>query len=341
MYENMTYESILQNMLDRVPDVMDKREGSVIYDALAPAAAELAQLYINLDVVLNETYADTATGEYLEKRCAERGLTRKEATFAVVQGMFVPEDIDVTGQRFRCGAFHYIATGKDTLVCETAGNAPNNIFGQLIPVEYVDGLEAASISNVLIPGEDEEPDEDLRKRYFESISSQAFGGNVTDYEEKTKAIDGVGGVKVTPVWNGGGTVLLTIIASDYSVPTETLITKVQKNMEAVAPIGHIVTVQGVTSAAIDIDTNITYQDDWDWSSAGGYITEAIDEYFKSLAQAWDDSTKLIVRISGIEQKILACAGVLDVQNTTLNKSTSNILLEEYEIPIRGDVSDGA
>ena len=30
MYEDMTYENILQNMLNRVPEDIDKREGSVI-----------------------------------------------------------------------------------------------------------------------------------------------------------------------------------------------------------------------------------------------------------------------------------------------------------------------
>ena len=48
MYENITYESILQRMLDRIPDDMDKREGAVIYDALAPAAVELQLMYIEL-----------------------------------------------------------------------------------------------------------------------------------------------------------------------------------------------------------------------------------------------------------------------------------------------------
>ena len=38
MYENITYEDILQRMLDRVPNSMDKREASIIFDALAPAA---------------------------------------------------------------------------------------------------------------------------------------------------------------------------------------------------------------------------------------------------------------------------------------------------------------
>lgn len=338
MYEEMTYENILQKMLDRIPSDFDKREGSIIYDAIAPAAAELASLYVELDVVLNETFADTASGEYLDRRCAERGVLRKEATYTTVQGEFTPSTVDVVGERFRCGDLYYIATAQDTLVCESSGSEANGITGQLIPVDYIEGLESASITRVLIPGEEEESDDDLRTRYFNSIDSQAFGGNITDYEEKTNDIDGVGGVKVTPVWNGGGTVLLTIIASDYSVPSEALIGTVQTSIDGIAPIGHVVTVQGVQGVEITIDTQITYQDGWDWSSAGEYIKAAIDEYFLSLAGSWETENNLVVRISGIEQKILACSGVIDVQNTTLNGNAANIQLNVNEIPVRGDVN---
>lgn len=45
MFEDKTYENILQEMLNRVPDDIDKREGSVIYDALAPTAYSIADLY--------------------------------------------------------------------------------------------------------------------------------------------------------------------------------------------------------------------------------------------------------------------------------------------------------
>ena len=65
MYEEVTYESILERMLEKVPDNMDKREGSIIYDALAPAAVELQLMYIELDVILKETFADTASRDYL------------------------------------------------------------------------------------------------------------------------------------------------------------------------------------------------------------------------------------------------------------------------------------
>lgn len=53
MYEAQSYETILQRLLDKVPSDMQKSEGSFIYDALAPAALELAQAYVQLDNVLN------------------------------------------------------------------------------------------------------------------------------------------------------------------------------------------------------------------------------------------------------------------------------------------------
>ena len=37
----MTYEQILERMLSRVPNTFDKREGSVIFDAIAPSAYEI------------------------------------------------------------------------------------------------------------------------------------------------------------------------------------------------------------------------------------------------------------------------------------------------------------
>ena len=52
MFEDMTYEVILKRMLDRVKNSIDKREGSIIYDALAPAAVELSIMYDELDTSL-------------------------------------------------------------------------------------------------------------------------------------------------------------------------------------------------------------------------------------------------------------------------------------------------
>lgn len=53
MYEDQTFDVILQRMLSRVPETMDKRESSPIYAALAPAAVELTSMYIAFDCIPN------------------------------------------------------------------------------------------------------------------------------------------------------------------------------------------------------------------------------------------------------------------------------------------------
>ena len=88
MFEEKTFENILNSMLNKVPSSFDKREGSIIYDALAPAAAELAQLYIDLDFTLKETFADTSDRKYLIMRAAERGFEPYGSTYAVARGVF-------------------------------------------------------------------------------------------------------------------------------------------------------------------------------------------------------------------------------------------------------------
>ena len=165
MYESITYEVILQRMLDRIPSTMDKREGSIIYDALASAAVELQQVYIEIDAFLRETFGDTASREYLIKRASERGIEPYPATYAVLKVTSTPSDIDVAiGSRFSLNELNYtvvekIEDGSYKISCDTAGAVGNKYFGALVPIDYIQGLENISITELLIPGEDEEETE--------------------------------------------------------------------------------------------------------------------------------------------------------------------------------------
>ena len=350
MYESLTFEVLLKRMLDRVSNSLDKREGSIIYDAAAPAANELQNAYINLDIMINEAYADTASRYYLIKRAAERGLLPYSATKAIVKGEF---NIDVPiGARFSLEAFNYIVREKISqgvfqLECEQEGTKPNSYLGTLIPIEYIEGLTKAEITELLIPGEDDEDTEHFRQRYFDSLDSQAFGGNQRDYKEKTEAIAGVGSVKVYPVWNGGGTVKLVITNSENKKPSPTLVEQVQTAIDPVqnqgqglgiAPLGPVVPVQGVTETAVNITTNITYQEDWNWSAIEGYVNAAIDQYFTDLSAQWAEEEHLIVRISQIESALLGVTGILDIGGTALNGAEQNLVIDKDSIPIRGTVS---
>ncbi len=206
MFQDMTHSRLRGRMLARVSDKLDKREGSVIFDAVSPAAMELMALYIELERIIGEAYGDTASREFLILRCKERGITPYSAEHAILRGEFSPASVDVTGKRFSLGELNYVAEKKISegvyeVRCETAGAVGNRFLGELTPIDYVDGLAGAAVSEVLIPGEDEEDTEDLRQRYFSSFNVQSFGGNHSDYIEKVTAIPGVGGVKIKRAWN--------------------------------------------------------------------------------------------------------------------------------------------
>ena len=205
----------------------------------------------------------------------------------------------------------------------------------------MNGLETASIAAVLIPAEDGDTTDTLREKYYASIDGEAFGGNVADYREKVNAITGVGGVKVYPVWNGGGTVKLTIIASDYTAPSDTLIDKVQTEIDpegnqgeglGLAPIGHTVTVTGAKYSDIAITANVTFASGWTWENSKSQLTNAVNTYFDELCKEWSENETTIVRISQIETHLLTADCVVDIDGTTINGVAKNVELAADEIP---------
>lgn len=214
MFEEYDFDTIMERMLSNVSDNLDKREGSVIYDAIAPAALELADFYISLDMVMDEVFAESASYYYLIKRAAERNLYPGEETKAIGKMNVTPVDVPISiGDRFNLDALNYTVTsiidasiGEYQIECETAGIVGNQQLGQLLPIETVNELnnmESAELTEILIPGEDEEDVEAFRERYFASFNNEAFGGNKTDYINKVNEIDGIGGCKVVRAWEQG------------------------------------------------------------------------------------------------------------------------------------------
>lgn len=399
MYENVNYETILKRMLARVPDKFDKREGSVLWDTHSPTAIEFQILYIELDAILREVYGDTASREFLILRCKERGLHPYPATNAVLKGVFTPANIDVSGQRFNIGNVNYIvgekiADGEYQVQCEALGITGNQYLGNMIPIEYIKGLQTAELTEILIPGEDEEETEDLRKRYFGSFDESSFGGNRSDYLKKTNEIPGVGRTKVTRVWNAsispaamfpgenveawynsirgtlseeirnwldsvfhaakekklttGGTVLLTIINSEFEIASDALVQTVQTVIDpevnagegfGLAPIGHVVKVESAKARQITIKSTLTFKQGYGWGNLQSSLEEAVAAYLLELRKEWADSSYLVVRISQIDTRLLRVSGVVDVQDTSINGEKDNLTLGEYEIPVLGGIGE--
>lgn len=352
MYEDQTYETILDRTLDRVATDVDKREGSLLMNAIAPVSAEHANIYILLDSIIRNGYVDTADiREYVVYRCNERGIIPYEATNAVLKGEFNME-IPI-GSRFSLDELNYVSTEFIEVVdgvyyyqmeCETVGTDGNKSFGELTSIEYIDKDLEGSITELLIPAEDEESLDSLKERYFNSFDTNPYGGNKQDYKDKTKALDGVGGCIVVPVWSGGGTVKLIIIDSEYNKASDILIETVQEAIDpdpqgtgsGIAPIGHTVTVVTPEEVLVSVSARITLVEGYSWSQIKPSIEETLEDYFLSLRKVWEDEN-LIVRVSQVENYILNLEGVLDVGDTALNGVASNLSISQEELPVFEEV----
>lgn len=368
MYEGQTEKIITERMLKRVSDEVDKREGSIIFDSIVPASIEFELLYATLDYYIKNTFGDTADRAFLIERAKERGLTPKKSSPAIVK---IKVDDDYATQyelpktaRFSYDNVNYKVVGKLDVsgmykaICEMPGEIGNKVAGILTPIEYIPNLKKAELIEIIRPGEEEEETETFRKRYLESFETQAFGGNIQDYQRKIKQIAGVGGVKVEPIWNGAGTVKIVFTSSKNEPPSSELINQVQEYVDPIpyaqqgvglAPVGHRVTVAGAEWQKIDVGLKIVFNGASSFNNKKERISEIIQNYFKELNNGWQktqivttqryENLGLIVRISQIEARLIAEEFVQDISHTTLNGNEDNIQLDPYKLAFLGSIKE--
>lgn len=363
--EKYNFEYLIETALDNVPNTVDKREGSIIYDALAPACYELAEYYMQLKRILQDTFAQTASEQHLDLRVAEQGISRFQATRAVKKGEFItngdnPAMIPI-GSRFSAisetASINYIVTevykdefgsvipGAYLLTCEQFGTIGNNYSGNVIPIDNIPNLKSAVLTDLIIPAQDTESDSNLRERYFAKINEKAFGGNIAQYDLEIKSIEGVGDVQIYPIWDGGGTVKCSIIDADYNKLSPEFVNIIQNIIDpenadgqngvglGIAPIGHKVTIVTPTENIIDIEADIALLNGFTLTQLKPLIEEAIQQYFLELRKQWgveDDlnNYSLAVYISRISASILGVGGVANVTNVKLKGQSQDIVLTQ-------------
>lgn len=376
--QKFTFQYLLERALLEVPDTVDKREGSIIYDALAPACYVLAEFFAELYRHTQETYADTASGEWLEKRVAEAGVTRiqaspavKKATFTTINGQ--PAVVSI-GNRFatidtEVPLYYRIVEeytvdgvavpGEYRAVCETPGTIGQQYFGTIVPLDFIPNLGTAELSTILIPGEDTETDESLFNRYITKINNKAFAGNIASYHQLALEIEGIGGVQVYPVWNGGGTVKLSIVDGTFGKVTSDFVATVQEKIDpeaipeyagtglGMAAIDHRVTVVTPEEFIANISGNITLSNGYTLAAVQARIKEELESYFWTLRSQWDKGDQfnrysVVIYQSQIIRTVLGVAGVLNITNVTINGNSSDIVLEQsgekQQLPILGEVT---
>ena len=316
MFEDKTFENILSDMLsyvsDRNPEI-DTREGSMIYTALAPIALELETAYHEMEMIVDETFLETASKEYLIKHGNQIGVEINEATCAHFKGEF---NVNVEiGSRFNLETFNYNVIEKLSdptddnpnyvfeLVCETAGAEPNGYLGDLTPITYVAGLSHAKLTSITIYGEDEEETESYRYRLQIHIKNPPVNGNVSQYDEWLSQYDGIGKYRTIPCWNGVNTVKLLVLNSENKGASAELLNEVQEYFDpptapinddtsdstypqgrgmgnGQAPVGAIITVDTVTEVPVVVNCQVVLKSGY--SNPVG-VKEAVENYLETIA----------------------------------------------------------
>ena len=365
-FSQQTYENIRQEMLDRIPANYDKRDTSPIPTAIGPAAYAFEGFYLTLNQVQKMAFIQTAAGQALDYLAAIGGLTRYPASAAVRLGVFnVPVPI---GSRFSTingtDSINFVVTaatsvsGQYQLSAETSGTIGNAYTGAILPITTISDLTSAQISDILVPGDDEETDEVLRSRLLAALNVRSFGGNITAYHENILAIDGVGAVQVYPVWNGAGTVKCSVMGADYLPASTTLVNNVQNAIDpepnqglglGLAPIGSQVTITSPTKVTVNISAAVTLATGYTLDQVTPIVKASLEAYLLSVRKSWGEQLGTTevkyaanVYISRILASIVSTTGIVNAVNVQLNGQASDLILIEsgsvQQVPVLGEVT---
>lgn len=366
MFDDYTYELLLKEVLEKAPDGIDTRQGSIFYDAVSGILIKIAKLYTDLDLVFELTQVYTATGEYLDIKASEYGVVRQSATKAQYYVTF-EGTTPAIGERFFTNGSYYTLKSTDDgtlyLESETAGIAGNDVYQgtAAVPVGNIQGLVSAAFGIIKEYGTDAETDDSLRIRLREKISGPAENGNKQHYKTWCESIEGVGRAKIMPLWNGPNTVR-AILINPLGLPcSETVVERVQEYIdpatkgytavvdgktykvgdglgEGIANLGAHFAATAAEKTVIDIEFKAELINGITVGDAVEAMTEAIKNYFRSVVMETADTNDIVIRVSAVGALISSLPVILDYSELKINGNTGNIKLDEDSVPIIGEVT---
>lgn len=365
--ENRDFDYYVEKMLDNVPADIDKREGSIIYDAIAPAAMAMAEenaLYISY---LLQTHISTATGEFLDAFATDKGIKREPATYTKVTATIIDENrnvvtsVDINDEFASLGSepifYHVIEKNNDgsfLLQANDLGTYANQYTGQIIPVTANDSINWAEIKEISVPAKDEEDDESLRTKLVSPNNYIAYGGNQADYLQMLGKINDVGAAQVYQGSKGGGHVKIFILNNNFETASQTLINEVKNIIDpaektgqgvGLAPIGQAVDVATPEIYNIDISSKVVVDGKLTTEKIHENIKQNLAEYFNFLKKSWNNLTNgsyaMTIYRSQILAIILQTEHVINADMPTLNGKSEDITMiftaDKSQLPTLKDV----
>lgn len=168
----------------------------------------------------------------------------------------------------------------------------------------------------------------------------------------------MGSVQVYPTWNGGGTVLCSILGADFMPASTELVQNVQNIIDpplgqglgiGLAPIGAKVTITAPETLPIDVSATFTLAAGYELEVLQQPVENAVEAYLLQVRKSWDVnisrtavSYSASVYLARILAALVSINGVVNVSDLTLNGQASDVILTEtgllQQIPVLGEVT---
>ena len=229
--------TVVARMLSDLPappggESYNTREGSVIHGLFRPIVLERARLLSYAEELFRQSFIAYATGEYLDVRAEELGVSRGTALNSIVtitvtgdegtvinsnNAVFASSGDSATGIESVSFVPNEEATipsgGSVSVPCTstTAGASTNVDAGQVtLVIEAPDGVTSVTNAAAASGGADEEDDESLRLSLAQRLQALAGTGNAAYYRSVALREPDVQNVNVDDLWDGNGTALITL-----------------------------------------------------------------------------------------------------------------------------------
>lgn len=319
------YDQLLERMLsyyknqtkctpDKASDVMIRMQ---------VLAAQLDECCQRAEEASRQAFPGTATGEWLERHAAMRGLARKpgaKATGVVSFRRSTPAGYDIhipagTGVQSAGAEPLRFVTVRD---CVLAG-ALTSVIATVEAAEPGSryNLKTGSITVMVTPppgvtqlthvtacqgGTDPESDGELRSRLLDSCRAPAVGTSPGWYRALALAQSGVGKAKVLPALRGGGTVDLLVHGSAGPLGQSQL-AALDQLFQGQRDLGVDLVVRQVQTTPVNLELALAAAEGW------GFDTVAADCRAAVLAEVNGLDIGGPLLLARLDRAVMACPGV--------------------------------
>ena len=356
MFEQYTEEYFMEQAREMGDALgVDTREGSIYMDAAAGHCLRAAKFYEDLRSVFNLLFADSCTGDVLDEWAAQKQVYRKAATPSYYVPVFdgvAPADL--VGDRFMAGGYYFVVVqdGEDFyLQSEVIGTRTNYLLKgeRLVPVRNTIGLKSATLGEMYAAGTDQEDDEGLRERWREALTEPAENWNRQQYKTSCEAYDGVGRAIITPLAYGPCTVKALIISSEGTVPPESLIGRIQEEMDPGSEgvgmgkvlLGCKFYAMAVGHEMVDISFDVVIASGFSLEGTKETARQELVRYMKGIALDTPDEEDMVVQYMKVIGILSNTDGIKDIANLVLDGAAENVDIGRDNVPVLGELTMNA